>query len=155
MHSDKPPSAKKIITSEPKNKPKSIKKTPTKQTTKKSLPEKQSANREVSTSMLEAAVCCPSNTKVIEMDVIKTDPYSFKETDIKILEHLWKRESENSEKEGDKMSLTSKKSVGKIIRNSDKLNKTCLEAQEQRSMSMASRESAILSKQDSAYKQYK
>jgi hypothetical protein len=89
------------------------------------------------------------------MEEIKTDPYSFKETDIKILEHLWKRESENSEKDCDKMSLTSKKSIGKIIRNSDKLNKTCLEAPEQKSMSMASRESAILSNQNSAYKHYK
>jgi hypothetical protein len=155
MHSDKPPSAKKTITSEPKHKPKSIKKTPTKQTAKKSLPEKPSASREVLTSMREAAILCPSNTKVIEMEEIKTDPYSFKETDIKILEHLWKRESENSEKDCDKMSLTSKKSIGKIIRNSDKLNKTCLEAPEQKSMSMASRESAILSNQNSAYKHYK
>lgn len=155
MHSDKPPSAKKIITSEPKQKPKSIKKTPTKYTAKKSLPEKQSASREVSTLVREAGVCCPSNTKVIEMEQIKTDPYSFKETDIKILEHLWKRESENSEKEGDKMTLTSKKSIGKIIRNSDKLNKTCLEVPEQKSISMASRESTIINNQNSTYKQYK
>jgi hypothetical protein len=148
MHSDKPPSAKKTITSEPKQKPKSVKKTPTKTTGKKSLPEKQSACREASTSMREVAVCCPSNTKVIEVEEIKADPYSFKETDLKILEHLWKRESENSEKEADKMSLTSKKSIGKIIRNSDKLNKTCLEAPEAKSIpsvpSIASRESAIL-----------
>lgn len=89
------------------------------------------------------------------MEEIKTDPYSFKETDIKILAHLWKRESENSEKEGDKMSLTSKKSIGKIIRNSDKLNKTCLEADQNSVPSMASRESAIISNQNSTYKRYK
>jgi hypothetical protein len=36
-------------------------------------------------------ICCPSNTKVIEVEEVKTDPYSFKETDLKILENLWKK----------------------------------------------------------------
>lgn len=42
------------------------------------------------------------------------------------MENLWKKESENREKSKEMPALTTKKSVGKIIRNNEKMNKTCI-----------------------------
>ena len=112
-----------------------------------------SASKEANSSK-EIKVSCPSNTKVIDVESMKTDPYAFSETNLQVLEELWKKDEKVTEPEA---KLSSKKSVGKIIRNSDKLNKTCIEmpAKEAKPELNVSLNTASNSVQNTSYKQYK
>lgn len=112
-----------------------------------------SASKEANSSK-EIKVNCPANTKVIDVESMKTDPYIFSEANLQVLDELWKKEEKASEPEP---KLSSKKSIGKIIRNSDKLNKTCIEmpAKETKTELDISINTANNSAQNTSYKQYK
>jgi hypothetical protein len=59
--------------------------------------------------------------KKIEVEEIKTDPFAQVDSEV---EALWRRDSSQTKNDS---QVQHKKSIGKIVRNHDRLSQTCIE----------------------------